>query len=259
MALVLELQCPGVGNGKFGGSTGQVRVGDAPPGRCVNDETVPGRELRQGNIQPFRGSRDQHRARRGTGLAQHVPVHRHGCGTAGGLPSIRRRVDRCLPHGDIVPGSIEFFDDYHRQRCLHALADLGILGVHQNAFVIDAQKGIRLQRGRGCMRRFGLEDETEHQTAARDAGRLHEPAPGELCHAIGGQLRGARDGVEDGFHGRITRGVHANSPIFAVARLIAWRIRRYVPQRQIFPAIAASISSSLGVGLDCSKAVAPMI
>ena len=41
--------------------------------------------------------------------------------------------------------------------------------------------------------------------------------------------------------------------------LMASRIRTYVPQRQMLPAIAASISESSGCGVLASKAVADMI
>src|SRR4051794_23114205 len=43
------------------------------------------------------------------------------------------------------------------------------------------------------------------------------------------------------------------------ARLIAARIRTYVAQRQIFPAIAASMSASFGLRLELNSAVALMI
>jgi hypothetical protein len=43
------------------------------------------------------------------------------------------------------------------------------------------------------------------------------------------------------------------------ANLIAARMRAYVPQRQMFPAIAASISESSGAGLRSMRAAALMI
>src|SRR5262249_16106531 len=43
------------------------------------------------------------------------------------------------------------------------------------------------------------------------------------------------------------------------ARLMASRIRTYVPQRQIFPAMAALISLSLGCGVAANSAAADMI
>jgi hypothetical protein len=40
---------------------------------------------------------------------------------------------------------------------------------------------------------------------------------------------------------------------------MAARMRVYVPQRQMFPDIAASMSASLGAGLSTNKAAADMI
>ena len=259
LAFFLEREGTGVGDGKLRRRVRQVLVGDSLPGSCMYDKAVSGGKLRRGDAQPSRGGRDQHRPCGGAGLAKRVPVHRHGRGAAGELWSVDFRVDGRLPDNDIVPGGVEFFGDDHRQGCLHALADLRILGVHENAVGVDAQEGVRLQRGRSCVRRFCLEHEAEHQAAAGDAGGLHETAPGELDQPMRWQRRLARNGIEDRIHCGIGRGVHAEPPMSFAARLTALRMRRYVPQRQTLPAIAESISSSLGRGLDLSRAVALMI
>src|SRR5262249_21205084 len=59
------------------------------------------------------------------------------------------------------------------------------------------------------------------------------------------------------------RAIHTQPPLWAVvvcaARLIASRIRRYVPQRQMLPDSAWSISVSVGAGIFASNAAAAMI
>src|SRR5215470_15121645 len=54
-------------------------------------------------------------------------------------------------------------------------------------------------------------------------------------------------------------GSSSHTSISRAAFLIAARIRGYVPQRQMFPAIALSISTSLGLVLAASSALADMI
>src|ERR1700685_2654535 len=54
-------------------------------------------------------------------------------------------------------------------------------------------------------------------------------------------------------------GTHLVCPESLAACLMAARMRGYVPQRQIFPDMAASMSASLGSGLAWSNAAAEMI
>src|SRR5215510_11922812 len=50
-----------------------------------------------------------------------------------------------------------------------------------------------------------------------------------------------------------------HAPLMPAAFLMAARIRGYVPQRQMFPDMALSMSASLGLALAASSALADMI
>ena len=52
---------------------------------------------------------------------------------------------------------------------------------------------------------------------------------------------------------------HTAASAIPAARLMAARIRGYVPQRQMLPAMALSMSESVGFALDASSALADMI
>ena len=54
------------------------------------------------------------------------------------------------------------------------------------------------------------------------------------------------------------RALSQSGAIAAAAWCMALRIRGYVPQRQMFPAIAASMSASVGLGVALSSATALM-
>ena len=92
----------------------------------------------------------------------------------------------------------------------------------------------------------------------REAGREHE-APRARSHP-GGSAGGSRWRAR----GRVGRdsgrgALIARAPGWLATCLIASRIRTYVPQRQILPLMASSISASVGFGLRLSSAVADMI
>ncbi len=57
----------------------------------------------------------------------------------------------------------------------------------------------------------------------------------------------------------IERCVHVVAPFSPAACLMAARMRPYVPQRQMLPVMAASMSASVGLGFCLSSAVAAMI
>src|SRR5262249_42032908 len=109
------------------------------------------------------------------------------------------------------------------------------------AVAIDADECVRCE----CRRRRGraagrFEPEAEQQRAARGEARLEERAARR-------RRQGAGSGKSFGLHST------------AAAFLIALRMRTYVPQRQMLPAIAASMSASSGDGFDASSAAADMI
>ena len=91
---VLQLQRFFIGHRQRGRLDGELAVAELAVARTVNDGAVCGRALGFCDAPFLRGSRDQHRARRGAGAPQHVPVRRNRARAAGDLPPVDRRVDR---------------------------------------------------------------------------------------------------------------------------------------------------------------------
>src|SRR3989441_12847816 len=92
-------------------------------------------------------------------------------------------------------------------------------------------------------------------------GLRHGKALGAWYHEADHQAaRDERAGLEEFTAGRSGHGFHDTPPFASVAaRCTAARMRWYVPQRQMFPVIAASMSASVGAGLAASRAAADMI
>ncbi|MNN47128.1 hypothetical protein D3C81_1615340 [compost metagenome] len=92
-------------------------------------------------------------------------------------------------------------------------------------------------------------------------------AAGYTCHGIRELQRDRQSGgngpcgQEESAAREEGRRFHAFSPLrnSAAAALMAFLIRGYVPQRQMFPDIAASISSSDGSGVSMIRLAADMI
>src|SRR5438270_10319931 len=116
-----------------------------------------------------------------------------------------------------------------------------------------------------------LTDRNKHQ-------RVVDPAMRHAVRAVLGRVGGARRGRKSGCEhkpaqradplqklapARIDKHqrcvVHDFAPCWPAACLIAARMRVYVPQRQMLPAIASSMSASVGRGFCLSSAVAVMI
>ena len=128
-----------------------------------------------------------------------------------------------------------------------ALPHLGVRHADGDvAFGVDGEPGVDL----GALRRrgpgLGLDGggerlgnvEADEQAAAGSGGDFQEVAAG--------------DG--DGAHA-----ARPSSAIRAAAVWMALRMRRYVPQRQRLPAMAASMSASVGLGFSARSAAADMI
>src|SRR5207245_9477448 len=71
------------------------------------------------------------------------------------------------------------------------------------------------------------------------------------------QEQATAGGGPDLYEGATRNGAHA--PAGFAACLMAARMRVYVPQRQMLPAMAPSMSASVGCGLRASSAAADMI
>ena len=149
---------------------------------------------------------------------------------------------------DFRPFNVELFGNQHGDSRNAALPHFGMGNTDGDETCrVDGQPRVDLNAFRhGAdglgQRHGGLADgnmEAEHQPAACGSGRLHELAAREVgsCHDRRPSHRLA----------------------FLAARWTACRIRWYVPQRQILPESAASISRSDGSRRLDSKAAADMI
>ena len=257
----LQLQRSRIGNRHFGRLGSEVRVGELAPTRLVDDVAVHGAQLFDRHAEALGACADEHRPRRGAGLPQGHPVHRNGHGTARELHAVELGIDRRLFDGNIAPGGVEFLGDDHRQRRLHALANLGILGIEDDAFGVDAHIAVRLQRpARGGRARQG---ERQHEATADEACELHELTAVELVDAqrpVDSALALAGHGGDRFIDACVTERAHVRpSFMLAAAVLTPSRMRTYVPQRHRLPAIAASIAASSGSGLVRNSASAAMI
>ncbi len=220
---------------------------------------------------------DRHLPLRRRGRLEHLPrgraaaAHRHeevarAARAVGVLVAVFHFVAVRLRDADAAPVGLELVGDDHRHSRADTLPHLRAVADDGDDAVLgdrDEHEGIVhppvRHPVRAVLRRiFRPQDcrvaDREHQSAER--GRLREEAPpadilDEQAFVGGGSARRRRNHVE--------RRVHAAAPFAPAACLIAARIRPYVPQRQMLPAIAASMSASVGLGLLLSSAVADMI
>ena len=145
------------------------------------------------------------------------------------------------------PVDVELLGDHHRDGREGALPHLGVGHADGDvAFGVDGEPGVDLgalgRRGPGLGldgggERFG-NVEADEQAAAGSGGNFQEVAAG--------------DGD----------GAHVGASFFAIRAAAVWmalRMRRYVPQRQRLPAMAASMSASVGLGFSARSAAADMI
>ena len=230
----------------------------------VGDDAVFHLHGFRGHLPLLRGGGDQHRARGGARLPILVERIRDGRRAAGALRRPPHEVvvaarigGRALdPH--LRPRGIEFLGDQRRQAGVHALPHLEVLDDDGHRVVAaDAQEGIRFERARrgvadglaGArrLRQCIAEIEAERKTGACRRRRLEEYAP---------RHRGVRVRVARTHAHRIHR--RLLYPRVFAASLIAARMRTYVAQRQALPAMAWSISASVGRFFFVSSAAAAM-
>src|SRR5262249_44700910 len=215
----------------------QRAVGSLAAGAVVNDGAILRVTSRGRHAPPARSRFDNAGARVGARLPQRLPP---------GANRIRvaRRLNRQVRIGVVfliwrrvlgphtAPIGIELLCENHRDGSVGSLTHLD-LG-HDESYValpVDPDEGI----GSEARALRGLAGPAWRITA-EDAG------------APGGQLeesRGRQVGHEDDG--------------WPAACLMACRMRTYVPQRQMLPAMAASMSASSGCGMESSNAVADMI
>ncbi len=200
---------------------------------------------------PFlRGGLHQQPACGRAGFAQFLPRIRNVRTAAGALIAVAVRwslvgVDiaiRKLDHAHERPIDVELFGDQHRQRRHHTLTDLARTRADDDAVVAldpneraDFGEIVAEQFGRKLVVRRTRETHADQQRAGR------RQRDGEKATAAG-----------------VDRRCHFFAACSASdARWIARRMRGYVPQRHRLLIVA--MSSSLGLGLRCSRSTAAMI
>src|SRR5882724_6213126 len=194
---------------------------------------------------------NQHGTGAGAGLAQRHPERPDGIRITCDLDSERRIGVQLIVGGSglqdhVLEWDVELLGQYHRYRRVDALPHFH-LGHDQrhHTLAVYPDECVRLEALPTALRGLAWSTsannwqvETHHKRASGSSSCFENGPPAGIC-----KLR------------RPWRG-HVLAPD---ARLIASRIRTYVPHRQIFPAIAALMSASVGWGVPFNKAVADMI
>ena len=249
--LIRRLELGVLRHGQLGRLVDERAVGQPPARRLVNDRV----RLRGHVVErhaPLVGARlHEHLARRRSHLAQHGDVIAHAAAAAIGLAvRYRIRVELGIGGGlvdaDLTQIRIELVghDGRHgRQRSLTHLRD-GI-DDRDEAVAIDLDPLVgREDAGRLRQRRAPprhRQAETHHETRSHREAALDE-----------------RASADPGL-GRPQGGHHAPPFLICAARWMPARIRWYVPQRQMLPAMASSMSVSVGVAFWASSAAAERI
>ena len=103
--------------------------------RGMAQRGTAGRDLAGGHAPGGRCGADQHGAGAGTNPAQRFILQRCRHATARHLPAINGSIGEGLDNFDLLPIDIKLFGDQHRDRCLDALADFGIVRSDDDAVV----------------------------------------------------------------------------------------------------------------------------
>ena len=187
----------------------------------------------------------EHAARLCAGFAQLFPRITHAGAAAGDLcakqvvgvhGTDRRRFDAYRLEGDA-----KLLGEQLRERCVDTLTHLGFIDEHRDGVVTrDAQPGDGLSASAdSCGLAAATEPDAEHEAAAGQHSELQEVSACVVNQRVGFSVH------------------HAFSFLSSsAARCTALRMRLYVPQRQMLPAMAASMSASVGEGFCASSAAA---
>src|SRR5438094_338369 len=152
---------------------------------------------------------------------------------------VERGVGRSLLDLDLPPVGVELVGHDHRHRGHRPLAHLrdGV-GDRHDAVAIDLEPLVGREHARLLGARLAAQRqlESDHEAGPQGEAALEERPPGQR-HRF-----------------------HRPPPLFIAAALwMAARRRWYVPQRQMLPAIASSMSASGGFAFRASSAAADMI
>src|SRR5438445_5850766 len=197
-------------------------------------------------------SRHQHRTCRRPGLTELIKRRPRAGAPAGHLHFEYRmvidRIHRRRLKAHLGPVCVELIRQDHRQRCEDSLTHFRMVHGHSNRIVgADTHKRI----GRKCRRlRLWLH-----------ARQIKADQQSPACRHTQLQEIAARHFAGNTWLARLAKRIHRPPPlaIISAARWTARRIRGYVPQRQILPVSAWSISSSVGLGISLSSTAALII
>ena len=254
-------------DGLAGRGLGQRPVSGAPAGRAMHDLVVLRLDFGHGHAPAGGRRRFQHGARGRAAAAHGVEEVPRAARAVGVLVAEALLVAGRLHHAHALPVGFELVGDDHRHARAHALPHLGpmahdrhraVLGdghEHQRVVAPAIRHAVRAVLPRRILgARGGRESRGEHEPAQR-GHPLEKPAPAH----VGQHQRSLERGLARRRGHRIAPRVHAAPPCRLAVRLTAARMRTYVPQRQMLPLRASSMSASVGLGLRLSSAVAAMI
>ena len=204
------------------------------------------------NVPALRGRRYQHGTRRRPSLTE--LVKRRPCAGAAAshlhvehrmvIDGVHRR--RLKPH--LCPVRVELVRQDHRQRGENALSHLRVVHDYGDRIV-----------GADAHERVGRESRRlRHWLHARQI-KADQQSP--ACRHTQLQEIAARHFAGNARLGRLAEHIHRPPPlaIISAARWTARRIRGYVPQRQMLPVSAWSMSSSVGLGISLRSTAALII
>ena len=232
------------------GPVRQYAVGELAAGGRVRDDSSP-RLARSLIDLPRLGCRGhEHRPRGRAGAAQRLVERAHGRRGARLLIAeefvrVEVVVGRRVLDLDLIQSDLQLLGQEHRHRRVRALPHFDLTDDQGDpAIPADANERVRSEGSRHCF-----------------VGGCKNPRPGLAAPSDEEATTGSRTREEELATGHRA---HGQPPfpavvVFRAASLMASRMRGYVPQRQMFPDIAWSMSVSVGAGIFASSAAAAMI
>ena len=204
------------------------------------------------NIPALGRSGYQHGTRRRPGLTELVKRRPRAGAAAGHLHFEHRmvidRINRRRFEAHLGPVRIELIREDHRQRCEDPLPHLRVVHDYCDRIVgTDAHKRVGRESRRLRLWLHARQIKADQQSPACRHTQLQEIA--------------ARHFAGNAWLARFAERIHRPPPlaIISAARWTARRIRGYVPQRQMLPVSASSMSSSVGLGISLSSTAALII
>ncbi len=252
---ILQDHAGGVGNRQRAGRCYQRAIAEAALARAVQHGAGTGHAF-VGRHVPGQGRRLNQQGACGGAQAMKVVVV---VGRRSGAPRALAAVGRvqiALDDAHVLPIDFQLFGDDHGQGRLDALADFRLLGDERDhAAGRDPDEGVGMEvnvgQAGGLAHHIGSGEWAQVDAQQKARAPLRGTAQEAASTSVSRQ--------DAGWPGRVHADPLAFSREISAARWMPARMRRYVPQRQRLPAIAPSMSASLGCGLSFSSAAAVMI